>query len=741
MQENKYLSTVIYPESLGHLSEDSYLIGWNIEQFHCLIATSIPKRLVPNDTKLKDILGKVYSDPSFIAGRSRQITGINLSPSPLVLGTLVVEDKNTDDEPSSQQQQSSIWVTLQLETSIVRRQHESEIVLSTNKRKLQKLIRLKSIYSVGLKYQSSCYLISYIPKNTDVFECLKTVIKDDFNGEKPVNFNLKYQSKMKVDMDLITNNVNASSDLHKFVSSYLDIDMYGKGEWRMTWVERTEESIVNFLSRVGVWFYLIGYFTNIRISSFIPMMSWFYRHFQWSNLVALNAKTKTPKPDKIDQLHNDSLTVHELSFFLFAISYRCSQINKLLKYTASLSLSWNINIRARQYLWLLQLEIMFELLVDIILGFIFGYYLYRSGASIVENSENWATYLTNKTLLDTIAWFNNSPGGVKLNPFITKKMGVLVQFFIRISAKYYFACKFLVLPACWLIACLGFTGFSIQLCVIIDLLRIITWPVNISHIIFSAVFGFLMRLLYSLWLLFNGQKKNVLRDRVDTFDYDPSVVLFGVMLFSIMLFAIPNFAAYHYLFVSLRICIVAIMFLVWQMLLFVKDFPWVKLFCLVFYPSLLQEESFLEMILVREQQTLSTNTLLSSDFSADNLDNLLHDLSPKYNHGMPKRFNWSGVRSKPSNHGQHDTRKVENEDFHQESNDEEKEQKEQTPAVTLMTVLNQSISLSPSSFTINSGSEPAEEDDSLSHSASLQKHQRKSDIHLYSIVHNFFCLL
>lgn len=181
MQENKYLSTVIYPDNLENLTEDSYLIGWNTEQFHCLIAASVPRRVATNDRKLKEILEKIYHDPSYVGSRSRNIGGVVECLPPLLLGCLIVEDSETSTLPTNYQQQSSIWVTLILDKGSKRDSLENEVVLSKSK-SLKASIRLESIYSVGFKYHSSCYLISYSTKDTDAFQCLKNFVGDDIYG-------------------------------------------------------------------------------------------------------------------------------------------------------------------------------------------------------------------------------------------------------------------------------------------------------------------------------------------------------------------------------------------------------------------------------------------------------------------------------------------------------------------------------------------------------------------------------
>jgi len=126
-----------------------------------------------------------------------------------------------------------------------------------------------------------------------------------------------------------------------------------------------------------------------------------------------------------------------------------------------------------------------------------------------------------RLLIDALEWFNQSPGGVKLNPLITHKMGQVLTFacttFGRALA---YVCVSLHAPIIKLIACCGALGFTLQLVLVIDIIRVLTLHVAIIHRILALQHQFQLQLVYSLWHLFRGQKKNILRHRVDSCAYD-----------------------------------------------------------------------------------------------------------------------------------------------------------------------------------------------------------------------------
>lgn len=59
-----------------------------------------------------------------------------------------------------------------------------------------------------------------------------------------------------------------------------------------------------------------------------------------------------------------------------------------------------------------------------------------------------------------------------------------------------------------------------------------------------------VRALSSLWRLFRGKKWNVLRQRVDSVQYDIDQLFVGTLLFTILLFLLPTTGLYYVVFTS-----------------------------------------------------------------------------------------------------------------------------------------------------------------------------------------------
>ena len=60
--------------------------------------------------------------------------------------------------------------------------------------------------------------------------------------------------------------------------------------------------------------------------------------------------------------------------------------------------------------------------------------------------------------------------------------------------------------------------------------------------------GLQTRVLSSLWRLFRGKKRNVLRGRIDSCDYSLDQLLLGTLLFTLLVFLFPTTFVYYLLF-------------------------------------------------------------------------------------------------------------------------------------------------------------------------------------------------
>lgn len=169
---------------------------------------------------------------------------------------------------------------------------------------------------------------------------------------------------------------------------------------------------------------------------------------------------------------------------------------------------------------------------------------------------------------ETLIWLDNWPAGLKLN-------GPLSTFyshtFIRIMGIWgsaSFSLQTLRMPhisspteivlsmvpflpsTIYLIGVSGTCGLTMALSVLSDLLSFMTLHLYLCYIVATAVFAAQLQTAGSLWNLFRGKRFNVLRNRIDSWDYDLDQLLLGTILFTLLAFLFPTVLAYYALFAT-----------------------------------------------------------------------------------------------------------------------------------------------------------------------------------------------
>ncbi|KAL5335715.1 muts domain V-domain-containing protein [Aspergillus crustosus] len=160
---------------------------------------------------------------------------------------------------------------------------------------------------------------------------------------------------------------------------------------------------------------------------------------------------------------------------------------------------------------------------DVIIGIALGSY-------IIDNA-NWVAYQINfvlsgwtvEGLQRTISWLMDWPAGLKLNNELAAFLGDLFLWVIENWAA-----------------------------------RIFNWQLTI---------------IISLFHLFRGKKRNVLRNRIDSCDYDLDQLLLGTILFTVLFFLLPTVIVFYLAFTSARMLIISLKAALDTWLAFLNHFP------------------------------------------------------------------------------------------------------------------------------------------------------------------------
>lgn len=98
----------------------------------------------------------------------------------------------------------------------------------------------------------------------------------------------------------------------------------------------------------------------------------------------------------------------------------------------------------------------------------------------------------------------------------------------------------------------GIFGVSMVISLFSDLLAFMTLHVYCFYMVAARIFNWQLIILYSLFNLFRGKKRNMLRNRIDACDYDLDQLLPGTCLFTLLTFLFPTVLVYYLTFAMVR---------------------------------------------------------------------------------------------------------------------------------------------------------------------------------------------
>ncbi|KAF8183644.1 N-acetylglucosaminyl transferase component-domain-containing protein [Pholiota molesta] len=203
------------------------------------------------------------------------------------------------------------------------------------------------------------------------------------------------------------------------------------------------------------------------------------------------------------------------------------------------------------------------------------------GAFLSENSVTLAAYANTavQTWLfhlprEAIYWLDAWPAGLKLNAQLSS---FYVYTFIGVIDTWDY-----ILPPLtpYLFTTLGTLastgGLTLLLAVLSDLLSFfLTAHLRIAYELARVVYWAAgIRLGGGLLLgVFRGKRRNVLRNRTDTWSYDIDQLLFGTVLFTLLAFLFPTALVYYVLFAGLRLATLLVQASIETLLAFMHHFP------------------------------------------------------------------------------------------------------------------------------------------------------------------------
>lgn len=129
------------------------------------------------------------------------------------------------------------------------------------------------------------------------------------------------------------------------------------------------------------------------------------------------------------------------------------------------------------------------------------------------------------------------------------------------------AIAFFMPTVVFLFGAIGSCSLALLLALFTDLFALLSLNITLSYITAAAILRFQLYAAYALftlfrgssvllyravWMLipFEGKRKNVLRARVDSWEYDIDQLILGTVLFTLVAFLMPTVAVYYAFFAS-----------------------------------------------------------------------------------------------------------------------------------------------------------------------------------------------
>jgi len=119
----------------------------------------------------------------------------------------------------------------------------------------------------------------------------------------------------------------------------------------------------------------------------------------------------------------------------------------------------------------------------------------------------------------------------------------------------------------------SFAGASMPIAMFSDLVSILTLHIYSFYIASARIYNWQLTIIVSLFHLFRGKKRNVLRSRIDSCDYDLDQLLLGTILFTLLTFLLPTVGVFYATFASARMGIIGLKGVFESLLAGLNHFP------------------------------------------------------------------------------------------------------------------------------------------------------------------------
>ncbi|KAH6847287.1 N-acetylglucosaminyl transferase component-domain-containing protein [Chaetomium sp. MPI-CAGE-AT-0009] len=210
---------------------------------------------------------------------------------------------------------------------------------------------------------------------------------------------------------------------------------------------------------------------------------------------------------------------------------------------------------------------------DVIIGIALGSYIIDNAGWAAEEISKLLSQYTVDALQSSISWLMGWPAGLKLNNELGAFLGDLFLWVIEYWSSCIEALRPILPHIIWFIGFSSFAGASMPIALFSDLLSILTVHIYSFYLASARIYHWQLNILISLFHLFRGKKHNVLRNRIDSCDYDLDQLLVGTILFTLLFFLLPTVAVFYFNFAIARMAIISLKAVFDTMLSCLNHFP------------------------------------------------------------------------------------------------------------------------------------------------------------------------
>ncbi|KAF0695581.1 Aste57867_13621 [Aphanomyces stellatus] len=178
-----------------------------------------------------------------------------------------------------------------------------------------------------------------------------------------------------------------------------------------------------------------------------------------------------------------------------------------------------------------------------------------------------------RSLKAQVTWLVDAPAGFKINVALASSLGKGIHLMVDVAQYAIDGLSPYVDTILLIASAASILGLSVQLGLLYDFVEFVTLQTYYLYLYFSKLHRVQFDLLSSLWRLFLGKKKNLLRNRVDSCEYDVTQLLVGTLLFTIVFFVVATNSVFYLYFCLVRCIVLAIQTTIWCTIVFSHMIP------------------------------------------------------------------------------------------------------------------------------------------------------------------------